>query len=177
MARLVLINGPPGSGKSTLAHALAQDQPMTLALDVDGIKHSLGRWDEDLSVSGSQARRLSLALAREHLSAGYDVVVGQYLARTAFIQDLERLAADLDASFFEFVLDLDAPVLAERLAGRSSAPSRSEHMVNNRMVGPDDAERLVGSMYDLRETRPHAIYVDARGSLSSTLDLLRAALS
>jgi predicted kinase len=177
MARLVLINGPPGSGKSTLAHALAQDQPMTLALDVDGIKHSLGRWGENLSVAGSQARRLSLALAREHLSAGYDVVVGQYLARTAFIQDLERLAAHLDASFFEFVLDLDAPVLAERLAGRSSAPSRSEHMVNNRLVGPDDAERLVRSMDDLRETRPHAIYVDARGSLSSTLDLLRAALS
>jgi hypothetical protein len=32
-------------------------------------------------------------------------------------------------------------------------------------------------MDDLRETRPHATYVDARGSLSSTLDLLRAALS
>lgn len=78
MTRLVLINGSPGSGKSTLADGLAQDRPMTLALDVDVIKHSLGRWSDDLLASGPHARRLSLALAREQLSAGYDVVLGQY---------------------------------------------------------------------------------------------------
>jgi len=106
MTRLVLINGAPGSGKSTLAEALGRDQPLTLALDVDGIKHSLGQWGEDLLTSGFHARRLTLAVAREQLSAGYDVVIGQYLARTDFIEDLERLAAELDARFFEFVLDL-----------------------------------------------------------------------
>lgn len=176
MTRLVLINGAPGSGKSTLADGLAQDQPMTLALDVDVIKHSLGRWGEDLLASGLHARRLSLALAREQLSAGYDVVLGQYLARTPFIEDLERLAAELDAQFFEFILDLDAPALAERLAGRSSAPSRPEHMANNSLVGPGDADLLVESLEALRETRPGAVRIDARGSMPSTLDLLRAAL-
>src|SRR5512133_2777108 len=109
MTRLMLINRAPGSGKTTLAERLAQDSPMTLGLDVDGIKHSLGRWKEDLHTSGLHARRLSLALAREHLRAGYDVVLGQYLARTSFIEDLERLAGDVDARFHEFVLDLDAP--------------------------------------------------------------------
>ena len=92
MTRLVLINGAPGSGKSTLADGVAQNQPMTLALDVDVIKHSLGCWSDDLLASGLHARRLSLALAREQLNAGYDVVLGQYLARTPFIEDLERLA-------------------------------------------------------------------------------------
>jgi predicted kinase len=100
MTRLVLINGAPGTGKSTLAEALAHDQPLTLALDVDAIKHCLGQWREDLLASGSHARRLALALAREQLSAGYDVVLGQYLARSDFIDDLERLAAELDARFF-----------------------------------------------------------------------------
>lgn len=176
MTRLVLINGAPGSGKSTLAEFLAHDHPMTLALDVDGIKHSLGRWDDDLLASGLHARRLTLALASEQLSAGYDVVAGQYLARTAFIEDLERLAAELDARFFEFILDLNAPALAERLAGRSSAPSRPEHMVNSSLVGPDDADRLVKSLEGLRETRPRAVWIDARGSVSATLDLLRAGL-
>jgi predicted kinase len=176
VSRLVLINGAPGSGKSTLAHGLAQDQPMTLALDVDGIKHSLGHWREDLLVSGLHARRLSLALAREQLSAGYDVVLGQYLARTDFIEGLDRLASELDARFFEFVLDLNPAALAERLAGRSSAPSRPEHMVNSSLVRPDDASPLVKSLEGLRETRPRAVWIDARGSLLSTLDLLRAAL-
>ena len=176
MTRLVLINGAPGSGKSTLAHGLAQDQPLTLALDVDGIKHSLGRWSEDLLSSGLHARRLALALAREHLGAGHDVIVGQYLARTVFIEDLERLAADLGARFVELVLDLDAPALAGRLAGRAGAPTRPEHVVNSGLVGPEDADSLVSSLGALRVTRPGAVWIDARGSVPSTLDLLRAQL-
>ena len=171
MTRLVLINGAPGSGKSTLAQALADDHPLALVLDVDAIKHSLGHWNEDLLASGLHARRLTLALAREQLSIGYDVVVGQYLARTAFIEDLEHLAAERDAWFFEFVLDLNASALAERLAARSRAPSRQEHMVNNSLVGPEDADRLVTSLERLREARPNAVWIDARGSLPATLDL------
>lgn len=175
MTRLVLINGAPGSGKSTLAAALAHDRPLTLALDVDGIKHSLGQWNEDLLASGLHTRWLTLALVREQLSAGYDVVIGQYLARTDFVEDLERVASELDARFFEFMLHLNASALAERLAGRSSAPSRPEHLVNNSLFGPD-ADLLVESLEGLRETRPRAVWVAAQGSLPETLDLLRAAL-
>jgi hypothetical protein len=79
-----------------MAQTLAQEEAMTLALDVDVIKHSLGRWDEDPSASGLHARRLSLALAEGQLSAGYGVVLGQYLARTQFIEDLAALAQRLD---------------------------------------------------------------------------------
>ena len=176
MTRLVLINGAPGSGKSTLADDLAQDRPLTLTLDVDGIKHALGRWDDDLFASGLHARRLSLALAGEQLRAGYDVVIGQYLARTAFIEDLERLTEDIQAQFCEFVLDLDAGALAERLAGRSRVPTRLEHAADNNLVGPGDAGLLVESLQGLRESRPRARWIDARGSRSATLDVLRAAL-
>jgi len=73
-------------------------------------------------------------------------VIGQYLARTDFIEDLERVASELDARFFEFMLDLNASALAERLAGRSSAPSRPEQLANNSLVGPDDADLLVKSL-------------------------------
>lgn len=176
MTRLVLINGAPGSGKSTIAQALAQDKAMTLALDIDGLKHSLGRWDEDPSASGLHARRLATALASEQLRAGFDVVIGQYLARTPFIEDLERMAARHGARFYEFVLDLDAATLAKRLAERAGNPDRLEHAVNNRLVGPDDATALVQALESLRQRRPHAQWVRAAGSLSSTLGILRAAL-
>lgn len=176
MTRLVLINGAPGSGKSTIAHALAQDSRMTLALDIDGIKHSLGRWDEDPSASGTHTRRLGLALANEQLRAGLDLVMGQYLAKTPFLEDLERLAQRHGATFYEFVLDLDAVALAGRLTERASNPNRLEHVVNNRLVGPDDASALVQTIEALRQSRPRAVWVDARGSLASTLGILRAEL-
>lgn len=173
----MLINGAPGSGKSTVAEALAQDVPMMLALDVDRIKHSLGGWDDDATASGLHARRLALALAREQLSAGYDVVVSQYLARTAFAEQLEHLASMLGAAYVEIVLDVGDAELAVRLAHRSGNPTRPDHVVNAGLVGPEDATRLVESMHAIRDARPRAIWVDARGSLPSTLNRLREALA
>ena len=149
---------------------------MTLALNVDELKHSLGRWDKDPSASGLHARRLTLALASEQLRAGFDLVIGQYLARTSFIEDLERLAGGHGARFYEFVLDLDAATLAKRLAERASHPDRPEHAVNNRLVSPHDATALIQTIESLRQSRPGALWVNAAGSLSSTLDILRTAL-
>jgi predicted kinase len=174
MPRLLLINGAPGSGKSTLAAAFAQERAMTLALDVDGLKHALGRWRDDPLASGLHARRLALALAREQLRAGWDVVVGQYLARTDFIEQLERACAESAAMFVEVVLDLSSSELAARLAGRAAAPSRTEHLVHNQLVVPEDAQRLIESLRDLRETRPNAIWVAARGTVAEALARLRA---
>lgn len=149
---------------------------MTLALDVDGLKHALGRWRDDPIASGLHARRLALAIAREHLRAGWDVVVGQYLARTDFIEQLERLCAESDAMFVEIVLDLSSSELAARLADRAAAPSRAEHPLNNQLVVPADASHFIESLRGLREARPNTIWVAARGTVAETLDRLRTAV-
>jgi hypothetical protein len=74
------------------------------------------------------------------------------------------------------VLDLDAATLAKRLADRASNPDRSEHAVNNRLVGPADATALVHTIESLRQSRPHAQWVTAAGSVAWTLDIVRGAL-
>lgn len=173
MARLVLINGAPGSGKSTLAQALAEDRDMALALDIDAIKHSLEGWQEDPAASGVRARRLALAMARDHLTAGHDLVVGQYLARTDFIESLTDLAESVGATFHEFVLELDESTLHERLAQRRASPTRPEHEVNNKLVGPDGSAQLLQSLNSLRRSRPDAVGVNASGSPASALTLVR----
>lgn len=171
--RLILINGAPGAGKSSIAAALASEIPMMLALDLDTVKHALGQWESDPIASGQRARGIALAMADEHLGAGYDVVIGQYLARVPFIEELEHLAARRGAVFTEFVLDLDPGALAARLAARAVEPDRTEHEVNNRLVGPEDGAELAQSLETLRDLRPNALWIDAGGSLPDTVEQIR----
>jgi predicted kinase len=158
---LLLLNGAPGSGKSTLAAQLAAERPLALALDVDQLKHSLGGWEEDLHAAGLQARRLALALAVRHLADGHDVLIGQYLARPEFLEQLEELAGTSGARFVEAALVLDAETLAQRLSARRAAPDRPEQVANDRFVGPADAAEHVTALEALLEGRPHAHRLDA----------------
>ncbi|GAA1484641.1 AAA family ATPase [Brachybacterium fresconis] len=173
---LMLLNGAPGSGKSTLAALLAAERPLALALDIDSIKHSLGGWDQDLQTSGLQARRLAVVMIRRHLADGHDVVLGQYLARTPFLEELEQLAADCGARFVEVALMLDERSLARRLRGRLAAPDRAEQAANDRFVDPEDAPQLVASIERVLTQRPRALRVDAAGSTEETLSLVDALL-
>lgn len=174
---LLLLNGAPGSGKSTAAARVAGRRPLALALETDALKHALGGWDRDLRTSGLQARRLALALTQQHLEDGHDVVIGQYLARTAFAEQLEALAAHCGARFVEAALLLDAEVLAQRLAVRRCAPDRPEHADNDRFVSPEDAPALVASIDQVLTARPRARRIDAARPLETVVDELSALLA
>ena len=43
MPRLIVINGPPGCGKSTLAQMYADEHSLTLMLDIDLLRSSIGK--------------------------------------------------------------------------------------------------------------------------------------
>jgi predicted kinase len=127
MPRLVHLNGPPGIGKSTLARRYIDDHPLAFCLDIDGFRRLIGRWDEHDDQSGPLARAMAIEMATTHLSAGYDVVVPQFVARPAFVQELAAAAARAGASFHEIVL-LDEPEHAEaRFHRRAADPEWVSH--------------------------------------------------
>lgn len=127
MPRLVHLNGPPGIGKSTLARRYVEDHPLALCLDIDSFRRLLGRWEQHPEQSGRLARRMALAMAREHLATSHDVIVPQFVVRNAFVQQLADVASDVGAAFFEVLL-LDEPQAAlARFEARATDPTWAEH--------------------------------------------------
>ncbi len=124
---LVLLNGAPASGKSTLARAWAQRHgaDLPLALDIDVLRSMLGGWLEAPGDAGLAARAVAVAGIRAHLASGRDVVVPQYLHRTAFIDELRAVAESVGAGFLECAVTVDAEVAAQRFDERQRRGGRS----------------------------------------------------
>jgi predicted kinase len=127
MGRLLLINGAPSSGKSTLARCFVRDHPLALALDIDRVRSMLGGWLEQPTEAGLAARRLAMAMAHAHLSAGHDVVVPQYLGRLQFVLELEAVADQVGVDFVQIALVSDPGDAAARFARRIDRPENDEH--------------------------------------------------
>jgi predicted kinase len=125
MPRLIVLNGPPGIGKSTVARRFVDEHPLSLCLDLDVVRALLGGWRDDLEQSGRRARALAIEMAHVHLQAGHDVVIPQLLAQAPFLEELERLAAEVGASFHEIVLVAPRSVASARLQARSRARTQA----------------------------------------------------
>lgn len=182
MPRLIVLNGPPGVGKSTLAQRYVDDHPLALALDLDGLRRLLGRWQDDPNRAGLLARAMSLTLAREHLARGYDVVLPQYLGNPAFLQQAEAVAAETGAEFFEFVLTDNRDEIVRRFNERTARAENPRHVEAGetvaRLGGNDTLFAMCDRLLLITSARPKArVIACPEGALdavyAAVLDALR----
>jgi predicted kinase len=147
--QLVVLNGPPGIGKSTLAERYVEDHPLSLCLEQDVVRGLIGGWLGRESDSGILARKLCLVMAREHLLGGRDVIVPQFIALPAYLDELAAVARDAGAHHYELVLTDYARNAESRFHARASDPKRAEHQrIAAKFIGdaggyPHQFQRLV----------------------------------
>jgi predicted kinase len=165
------VNGPPGSGKSALTGRYVEDHPLTLNLEIDAIRMSLGGWEEHRE-SMALARTLALAMTETHLAGGNDVIIPQYVGRIAFIDALDELARRLGIEFVEILL-MDTPAaVSERFRTRRSeltATGRAHPQgdVDDSLVDDVVAESLE-RLEAIRAIRPRTMVVEVGDSVEDT---------
>lgn len=150
IARLILINGPPGVGKSTIARRYLDGHPLTLLIEIDDLRVSLGGWVQH-EESKLLARGLALALAGAHLVAGHDVVVPQFLGRTDFIDALEATTSAVGSSFSHIVLMDDVTTMVERFERRRRQLTASGLAHPQAEVAETDVRAVVADAVDRLE--------------------------
>lgn len=179
MTRLVLINGVPASGKSTLAHRYADDDPLTLVLDIDVVRRMLGGWQDWLAESGLAARRIAVEMARTHLRAGRDVIVPQFLGRVRFVHSLAELCDDIGAEFVEIVLVSSPDEAVSRFVRRSATsmePGDRDAATQVERDGGADAQirAMYRQLLEVVDARPASrILTTVDGDVDATYAALR----
>jgi predicted kinase len=111
-----------------LARRYAYAHALALIVDTDDIRRHLGGWRER-DESKVVARDLAIAMTRDHLERGHDVIVPQYLASPEFRDRLRALAGEVGSAFVEIVLTDEADTVIERfeLRRRGLAASGADH--------------------------------------------------
>lgn len=147
LTRLVHLNGAPGTGKTSLARRYLADHPLSLLIDIDGLRTQLGQWDRR-EESRTLARELALALAEAQLSSGHDVIVPQYVGRIEFIEHLDGLARRCGAEFVEVVLVTEPSVSIERFRRRRAELGTTGAPHPEADIDQADIDQIVHEAFD-----------------------------
>lgn len=173
--KLIILSGPLGSGKSTIAQKYADEHPLALNLDIDDVRSHLGKWREHPEKSAKQSKRMSEEMARANLIAGYDVIIPQIYRLEENVVNLENIAKEIGADFYEVLLDLSKNEAIKRFMDRGGF--RKGGLIEQG-GGVKKLELMYDEMVELASKRPGTIRIEPKlGNVEDTYRELVDAIS
>lgn len=174
---LILLNGPLGIGKSTLAKYYAEQNPLSLAIDIDELRFTIGQFRERPEESSEMAFAMAVEIGRVALLRGHDVVVAQILRQASQFELFEELAEETNAKLTEVLLHTPKDQAMERFVKRGQANGLPLGYKPDGLIGRNGGLARVEQMYDemmeLAEVRPQTqILESTEGEIEETYSKL-----
>ncbi|MFB8191143.1 AAA family ATPase [Microbacterium sp. NPDC055988] len=122
----IFVNGLPGSGKSTYARAFVNARRGWLNLDVDLLRGLLGTAAVDFVQAGAEVRPLALAVLREQIASGGNVIFPQLFFVPEEASDFEEAVRASGGTVLRTLLREDVAECWHRVEARARrAPADS----------------------------------------------------
>lgn len=146
--KLIILNGAPGAGKSTLAERYADEHPLTLRMDIDEIRRLISHWRELNEASGPMSKHMAAAMVRIHLQSGHDVIVPQIYRKAEYLEELEQIAREVGANFYEILLFTEKDEAIRRFIERNKREGYPTGFRPGGITDRGGREQKLASMYD-----------------------------
>lgn len=159
--KLILLNGFAGAGKSAIGKRYITDHPLALVIEGDELIVNLGNWLE----REGEARELVYEMIKNliviHLSKGHDVVLPYLVTDSRHIKEFESMAADTNATFYNFLLFNEKEVAIKRLLERGTWGEAGTDPLSEKDM--PEIERLYDVMEQQLEHQGAVIIIDQTG--------------
>lgn len=130
--RLILLYGFASSGKTTLAKKYTDEHPLSIAVEGDQIISMMGQWRKHEEKARELVFEHTKSIVKNHLSAGYDVLLPYLLTNPDHTKKFEILAKELSIPFYEIYIEIKRDDAIERLLARGEwGEEDSPKLTNN----------------------------------------------
>ncbi|AWF99292.1 AAA family ATPase [Clavibacter michiganensis] len=148
----IFLNGLPGSGKSTFARSFIESRRGWLNLDVDVIRGLLGTFHVDFLSAGAEVQPLALAVLREQIAAGGNVIFPQLFFVPEEARPFEEAVVAGGGHVHRVLLKEETAECWRRVEGRANrAPSGSVEQKILTMLsasgGVDELQRIETQLF------------------------------
>lgn len=173
--KLILLNGFAGAGKSTIAKMYIAEHPLAMVIEGDELIVNMGSWQTNEDEARRLVFLLTKAMARTYLAESYDVLLPYLVMNASHVDEFEKMAKDLDADFYEFVLHDDRPTAIAKLLKRGTWGEAGQPPITDDELPV--IEELATKMEQELEKRPGAVRIngkqgDPRGTYEQLLNCL-----